>query len=62
MAATLERLLSTEELADYLGIPHKTVYQWGYLGVGPRRLKVGKRIKYRESDVAAWLAEQELDR
>jgi excisionase family DNA binding protein len=55
VASNLEQLLSTEELADYLGVPTKTIYMWHYKGVGPRRLKVGKRTKYRASDISAWL-------
>ncbi len=51
---------STEEVAAYLGdIPVKTLIQWRYKGTGPKYVKVGKYVRYRWSDVDAWLAGQE---
>jgi len=46
---------SPEELADELGIPVGTIYQWRYRGRGPKGHKIGKHIRYRRSDVEAWL-------
>lgn len=51
-------LLSPAELADLLGIPVGTVYQWNYRHVGPRKISVGRHIRYRRSDVEAWLDRQ----
>lgn len=48
-------LLSPKELADYLGVPLATVYRWRSESTGPRGLKVGKHVRYRQADVAAWL-------
>lgn len=31
-----ERLWSTAELAEYLGVPVKTIHQWRYMQKGPR--------------------------
>jgi predicted DNA-binding transcriptional regulator AlpA len=51
---------STEEVAEYLGdIPVRTLVQWRYKGIGPKYVKVGKYVRYRWSDVEAWLASQE---
>lgn len=50
-----EELFSPERLADYVGVPVSTVYQWNYKGVGPRFLKLGRHVRYRASDVEAWL-------
>jgi excisionase family DNA binding protein len=36
------KLLTTHELADYLGIPVQTVYAWAARGTGPERVKVGR--------------------
>ena len=47
--------LSPTELADYLGIPMGTVYQWNSKGTGPRRIAVGKHVRYRLVDVEEWL-------
>lgn len=50
-----ERLYSPEELAFYLGVPVATVYRWNYVKTGPRFSRVGRHIRYRASDVDAWL-------
>ncbi len=48
-------LLSPQQLADYLGVPVATVYRWRHESSGPRGIKVGKHVRYRERDVEAWL-------
>jgi len=53
--ASGERLFSAEEVAGYLGVPVKTLFQWRYKGVGPRGLRVGRHLRYRAEDVEAWL-------
>ena len=52
------KLLTTEELADYFDVPVKTIYQWRLAGKGPRAARVGRHLRYDEADVAAWLEEQ----
>lgn len=47
-----------EWLAEHLGIPLATVYAMNHRGTGPRRIKVGKHVRYRRSDVDAWLEAQ----
>lgn len=54
-------LMSPQQLADYLGVPLATVYRWRSASTGPRGLKVGKHVRYRQADVAAWL-ETKTDR
>jgi excisionase family DNA binding protein len=48
-------LLSPEQLADYLGVPLATVYRWRTRGGGPRGVKVGKHVRYRDIDIEQWL-------
>lgn len=50
-----DRLLRTLEVSEWLGIPVSTLYQWRYRGVGPRSIRVGRHLRYRPSDVEAWL-------
>jgi len=50
-----EPLLSGVEVADYLQIPLATLYRWNSIGSGPRRIRVGKHVRYRRADVEAWL-------
>jgi excisionase family DNA binding protein len=52
-------LASAKQVAEYLGVPLKTVYTWHYKGTGPKLLKVGRHLKARWSDVDKWLDEQE---
>jgi len=57
----MERLMSTEEVAEVLGRPARTLRQWRYLNQGPRYLKVGATVRYRGRDVEAWLKAQEQE-
>jgi excisionase family DNA binding protein len=50
-----ESLMSLEEVAGYLGVPVRTVYSWRATSKGPRGFRVGKFVRYKASDVAAWL-------
>ena len=51
----MDRLWTTRELADYLMKPLGTLYGWRYRGEGPPAIKVGRELRYRESDVQDWL-------
>jgi len=52
----VEPLLSVQELAEYLGVPVATLYQWRTKRYGPVGLRVGKHIRYRRQEVERWLA------
>jgi excisionase family DNA binding protein len=54
----LPELLSPSEVAAYLGIPVSTVHYWRGKGQGPPALKVGKRLRFRATDVVRWLEER----
>ena len=54
-ARQLERLLTTEELAELLQVSIRTIEGWAYRGVGPRVTKIGSNRRYRPADVAAFL-------
>ena len=53
-----DRLLSPQEVADWLGVPVNTLYQWRHRGEGPLGFRVGKHVRYRREDVAAWIDER----
>lgn len=55
-------LLSTKQLAAFLGVPVKTIYQWRYRGVGPPAYRVGRHLRFRWKDVGAWLEDHVDDR
>lgn len=56
------KLLSPKELADVLGVPVKTIYDWNLKGTGPKYVRVGRHVRYRPADVEAWLADQAAQR
>lgn len=55
MCNRLDPLWTPAQLADYLGIPVQTLYDWNWKGAGPTPIKVGRHLRYRESDIMAWL-------
>jgi len=51
----LDPLLSIEDLAEYLGVPVTTIYDWRVGGKGPCGVRVGRHVKFTVSDVLAWI-------
>ncbi|HKE72466.1 MAG TPA: helix-turn-helix domain-containing protein [Acidimicrobiales bacterium] len=51
----MTEILTTEQLAELVHVPVNTVHYWRAQGTGPKGIKIGKRVIYRASDVAAWL-------
>ncbi|HUF96150.1 MAG TPA: helix-turn-helix domain-containing protein [Acidimicrobiia bacterium] len=56
-----DRLLSVEELADYLEVPVKTIYTWRHRNTGPKGFRVGKHVRFRWHDVQSWVAQRIAD-
>jgi len=56
----LEPLLDIHELADYLGIPVSTIYDWRTRGSGPPAYRFGKHLKFAVGDVRDWVAQQRV--
>ena len=54
----LDPLVSVDELAEYLGVPIRTIYDWRQTGHGPRGIRIGRHLKFAVSDVSAWLDTQ----
>jgi excisionase family DNA binding protein len=53
-----DKLMTVEELAEYLTIPKQTIYRWRTEGHGPRAIKVGRHLRFRSADVETWLNSQ----
>ncbi len=51
----LDPLLSIEDLAEYLGVPVTTIYDWRVDGKGPCGVRVGRHVKFTVTDVLAWI-------
>ncbi|MFD1507091.1 helix-turn-helix domain-containing protein [Georgenia yuyongxinii] len=45
-------------VAEYLGVPVRTIYDWRQSGHGARGIRVGRHLKFAVSDVAAWIDAQ----
>ncbi|HZD24135.1 MAG TPA: helix-turn-helix domain-containing protein [Acidimicrobiia bacterium] len=56
--SVLDPLLSVQDLAAYLDLPVATLYAWRYRGLGPSGFRVGRHIRYRQSDVDRWICDQ----
>ena len=55
-------ILTPRQLSEYLGgIPEKTLSNWRSRRLGPVPIKLGGHVRYRLTDVEAWLAEQARD-
>jgi len=50
----MPKLWTVQDVADYLGVPITTLYQWRTQGYGPAARKVGKHLRYKPEDVMAW--------
>ena len=48
------QLLTPVELSEQLGVPIGTLYGWRTRGEGPRGIRVGRHLRYRQSDVDRW--------
>ncbi|WP_327401979.1 helix-turn-helix domain-containing protein [Streptomyces sp. NBC_01288] len=56
--AQRRKLATAEEVAEYLGVPIGTVYQWSSRGGGPKLIKVGRHLRARWTDIEQWLDAQ----
>lgn len=58
MSEIKERFLTRREVAKLLGVSVNMLGDLGRRGEGPRFIHVGSRIRYPESDLRSWLANQ----
>ncbi|MFE0628843.1 helix-turn-helix domain-containing protein [Actinacidiphila glaucinigra] len=52
------RYLTPVDLADLLGVPVETVYQWRRKHTGPRGFRVGRHLRFDPEDVRVWVESQ----
>ena len=55
---TVDRLLTVEELADYLEVPVATIYAWRHRRKGPSGFRVGRYLRFRWGDVERWIEDR----
>lgn len=51
-------LMKPAELGTRIEKSQAVLANWRYLGIGPKFIKMGKSVRYRVSDVEAWLDQQ----
>lgn len=52
----MERLLTRRQVAEWLGVQPQTIAKWKWAGQdGPPSINIGRAVRYRQSDVEAWL-------
>jgi predicted DNA-binding transcriptional regulator AlpA len=49
-----DRLWGVREVAEFLGVPVTTLYQWRYQRYGPTGARVGRYLRYDPREVRAW--------
>lgn len=57
-----EPLMPPNEVGAQVGKTEAALAQWRYLGIGPKFIKLGRSVRYRRSDVEAWLDGQTRQR
>lgn len=48
-------LVNARDAAEALDVQEKTLARWRWEGRGPRFVKVGRAVRYRACDLAAWV-------
>jgi len=49
-------MLTTAEAAQLLGLAKSTLNKWRVYGTGPTFIKLGRAVRYRRSDLDAYMA------
>lgn len=57
--STPSDVLTLSQLAEYLGVAAQTLYDLRSQGRGPRGFRVGRELRFRLSEVEAWLCRME---
>ena len=50
-----KRFLNSDEAADFLGLQRTTLEAWRCRGGGPRFVKLGRAVRYRQADLDGWI-------
>lgn len=57
----IERVLSLTELCEHLHVSAQTIYDLRSQGRGPKGFRVGRELRFRISEIEAWLARMETE-
>lgn len=53
------RLMTTEDLAELLGVTDRTIKRWRTTGDGPPHMMFGRTVRYHPARVQAWMLARE---
>jgi len=51
-----DKLMTQREVKEITGLADSTLEQWRLKGKGPKFIKLGRLVRYRTSDVQAYIA------
>ena len=54
---TAPKMLTEQDVVQMTGLARGTLAYYRHAGTGPRSYKLGRRVRYDEADVLAWIAE-----
>ncbi|MDX8146513.1 helix-turn-helix domain-containing protein [Lentzea sp. BCCO 10_0061] len=54
----MSKLWTINDVADFLGIPVQTLYQWRTRKYGPPGRRIGKYVRYIPDEVKTWFDAQ----
>ena len=57
---TMNKLLTPDEMAEYIGVKKSTIYQWTHIGYIPH-IKMGKFVRFKLSQIDKWLESHSTD-
>jgi excisionase family DNA binding protein len=52
------RYLTPAEVAEILGVPQDTIYQWRYKRCGPPAFRVGRHLRFDPRALQRWVDQQ----
>lgn len=53
------RLMTTDDLAELLGVTERTIKRWRASGDGPPHMMFGRTVRYHPARVQAWMLARE---
>ncbi|MGH8892611.1 MAG: helix-turn-helix transcriptional regulator [Actinomycetes bacterium] len=56
-----DELLTMNEVADVIRVPVATLRYWRHLGTGPHSFRIGRSVRYWNTEVQHWLERQSND-
>ena len=56
---TADPLWDMDQLSAYLKVPKRTLYRWRTQHYGPRGIRVGRHVRYAQSEVIDWVRQME---